>query len=111
NTAPAGSTTLQAGEGWIIGGAAGYGFGMMRLALHLDHRGNDVNKVSGGGASTSGSGSIEGTSIMGNALFDLPINWGGFQPYVGVGAGLVHMDLSASTPAAGTLVSDSQDVA
>ena len=105
-----GSGSLQEGEGWIIGGAAGYGFGMMRLELNIDHRYNDVNSSTGAAGSKSASGSVEGTSFMGNALFDLPYNWGGFQPYVGLGAGLVHMDLSASN-AGGSLVNDSQEVA
>src|SRR6185437_12109086 len=63
------------GEGYILGGAVGYGFGQWRTELNIDYRHNDVKSLAIAGAATSGSGSVDGTSFMGNFLFDLPFNW------------------------------------
>jgi OmpA-OmpF porin, OOP family len=107
---PFGSAYTTENEGYIVGGAVGYGLGTVRIELNLDYRSNDVNNVSILGTTHSGGGTVEGTSAMANVLFDLPYNWMGFQPYIGVGAGAVRLDLSAVTAGGAAVTNDSQIV-
>ena len=109
-----GSTSEK--EGYIAGGAVGYAFGNFRAELNLDYRDNSVHSVHIGspaalaGISGGAAGSVQGTSVMANGLFDLPYNWMGLKPYVGAGVGLVHMKLNSVSLAGTTLVDDSDTV-
>jgi len=114
------STSIQTteSEGYIVGGALGYGFGPFflggdfRAELNLDYRNNDINSVHVGGAAPgTGSGSVHSIAGMVNGIVDLPYNWMGFRPYVGAGAGLLSMNLDNLTFAGVQRVNDSDTVA
>ena len=104
---PAGSRALAAAAGlpqtgkvetnWgYVGlGSIGWGFGNgFRAEIEGNYRNNSVDTVvlSGRTASSSG-GIVHQYGVMANALYDFnSLNFGGFSPYVGVGAGYVWTD-------------------
>jgi outer membrane protein OmpA-like peptidoglycan-associated protein len=107
----AASTGLS--EGYLIGGALGYHFGNLSLEANVDRRANDASSIhignpgafpaaTGGGAG----GTLEGISFMGNLLYDLPYNWNGFRPYIGVGAGVTHLALDGLSAGSTTIAND-----
>ncbi len=107
NSALAGSTKED--EGYIAGGAIGYGFGMFRAEVNIDYRGNSIDSVhiSNGplaGVGGSAAGTVQGTSMMANGLMDLPYSWMGLKPYIGAGAGAVYLKLNSMSQAGTTLV-------
>jgi outer membrane protein OmpA-like peptidoglycan-associated protein len=105
------SASTTEGEGYIAGGALGYGFGIFRVELNIDYRSNDVNSISTGGLAGSAGGTIQGTTYMLNGLMDLPFNWMGITPYIGAGIGAVHLKAASLSVGATTLVNSSDNVA
>ena len=100
-------------DGYIGGGALGYGFGMFRAEINIDRRDNSIDSVhiSNGplaGVGGRAAGSVQGTSVMANGLVDLPYHWMGLQPYVGVGVGAVYVKLDSMSQA-GTTLADNGD--
>jgi outer membrane protein OmpA-like peptidoglycan-associated protein len=72
-------------DGFIGSLTAGYALpNGFRLQLDLADRYNQVNKVLGYGAAH---GSMRNYSGMIDGLYDLPVEFFGFKPYVGVGVG------------------------
>ena len=97
------SQELGLDNGFVGNVAVGHGYGNgFRTEFELGFRRNDVDSISGGG---SGTGDLTGWSAMANALYDFKVN-GPLQPYVGIGAGVAHLDLSGATPSVGTSIND-----
>jgi outer membrane protein OmpA-like peptidoglycan-associated protein len=64
--------------GWGLSLAGGIGvFNNFRTELELSHRDNSLK----------GAGSMEADSVMLNFLYDIPIKFASFTPYIGAGAG------------------------
>ncbi len=73
----------------------------LRFEAELGYRTSDVDDV----ADVSGSGDVSALSLMGNALFDFDLD-GPVTPFVGIGAGLAHVDFDGVTPVGGSAVND-----
>ena len=96
-----GTADFKLGWGGVI--SLGYGFGNgVRVEIEGNYRTNDVDSLSGGGQSLSGSGSVSSYGVMANALFDFDLGPGSFiTPYIGLGAGYVISDWSEVRPSGG----------
>jgi OmpA-OmpF porin, OOP family len=104
-------------NGYIVGGAAGYGFGPFRAELNFDYRNNGINNINVGSAGAihpfpagTGSGSLEAETVMANALMDLPYSWLGITPYVGVGGGIANVNYSGIAAGSTNVVNDNSVV-
>jgi len=108
-------------EGYIFGGALGYGWGPLRLELGLDYRHNSVDKVNVGNVGAFGGtrGSFNGggsvTSVIGmvNGLYDLPWRTSmvpGLVPYIGAGVGLAGLNFNSVKAGSVKVIDDSDTV-
>jgi OmpA-OmpF porin, OOP family len=112
--------TATPDEGFILGGAAGWKWGLVRLQLDIQYRNNGVNGVQMGttgnfpaalaGARTGGGGTVESEAFMADGLVDIPWSFLGLVPYVGAGVGGVNIDHSNIT-VAGTTIANSSFIA
>jgi opacity protein-like surface antigen len=88
----AGSASIENDSGFMVNAALGkYVFDSMRAELELAVRQADYDRVTAGGASTSGSGDINLTTVMVNAYYDFNLGWP-VTPYVGGGVGVGILD-------------------
>lgn len=114
---------VKPGEGYVVGGAAGWKFGQLRAELGLDFSGYDASAIQvnsdGGlgaalgrssltGASSNPSGSIHTIAGMVNAYWDLRTGTP-FVPYLGLGIGAVRSSLDSLT-VAGAPLANSSDI-
>jgi OmpA-OmpF porin, OOP family len=104
-------------EGFIFGGALGYGFGRFRLEGDFDYRENRVSGVNVGNpggiaglASGGGGGTINSFAETINGYMDLPYNWLGFTPYIGAGAGAAHLKYSSVSSGGTQIIGDSDTI-
>jgi outer membrane protein OmpA-like peptidoglycan-associated protein len=117
STALAGSSSFD--EGYILGGALGYGFGQYRLELGLDYRHNDVDNLHIGNTGAfpaavagSHSGGGSATSVVGmfNGYMDLPWRTSMMPqivPYIGAGVGVASVNFNSVKSGSTTIIDDS----
>lgn len=90
------------GAGAGAAAALGYGYGNgFRTELEVGWRRNDVDDVSGTGAS----GDVSAFSGMLNGFYDVDTGTG-FTPYLGAGAGVARVAADGVSPVSGTRVDD-----
>src|ERR1700722_10990496 len=111
------AATAKTDEGYLLGGAVGWGFGMWRAEINLDWRDNSFSSVHVGkpGAiallgSGSGGGDVQAITDMINGYVNLPYNWLGLKPYVGAGMGVAIMKFNGLSSAGVPISGDSQNV-
>ena len=120
SSALAGSASFD--EGYILGGALGYGFGQYRLELGLDYRHNGADNVNVGNAgafpggvrgSHSGGGSVTSVAGMANGYYDLPWRTSMIPqlvPYIGAGFGFASVNFNNLKAGSTTIIDDSDTV-
>ncbi len=79
---------------------------MFRGELTLTHTGHDVDKVSG----AQGSGDVRSLAIGGDLFADFHVPAFQFTPYLGLGAGVIRVDLDSVNPVGGSTLDDSATV-
>ncbi len=77
-------------NGWNIGGAIGYDFGVFRTELEVAYRNNNLDSVQVLNIDLPFSGSFSSTSFLVNGLIDIE-NKSSFTPYFGVGIGFAKL--------------------
>jgi opacity protein-like surface antigen len=89
---------LDFNPGWAIGGAMGkYISCNVRRELEFTYRHNTPAGVQFGGGAFDDDvdGNIQAFSVMGNLVYETPqLRLGQFQPYIGSGIGVGHVDAS-----------------
>ncbi|HXQ52790.1 MAG TPA: OmpA family protein [Stellaceae bacterium] len=100
-------------EGYILGGAFGWGFGQYRAELNLDYRENRVSNLHVGSPGAiapfpmgGASGSLNSITEMLNAYMDLPYSWMSITPYIGGGLGVAEVHYSSLSLGGTQIVSD-----
>jgi len=102
------SGTLETNLGVAGVLSLGWGFGNgLRAEIEGDYRYNGLDKITGGGASTSVSGSEQKYGPMVNVLYDFTTLSPSFVPYVGAGIGYQWAQEHISSPGGGGSVSGS----
>ena len=90
--------------GYAAQGAIGYQYDNgLRTEVEAGYRTNDVDTIAAGRAT----GDANVYSAMVNVLYDFDISDTGLDTYVGVGAGVAHIDYDTVSPAGGSIVDDS----
>jgi OmpA-OmpF porin, OOP family len=74
----------------------------LRSEIEAAYRQNDVESVGG----ANGNGDYSTFNGMLNLYYDIP-GMGRFTPYLGIGGGMAHVDLSSVSPVGGSSISDS----
>jgi OOP family OmpA-OmpF porin len=96
-------STVEFDTGWGGAGAIGYGYSNnLRSEVELGYTSNDVDGVSGAGAS-AGSGDANVLSGMLNLLYDFP-GLGKWTPYVGGGFGAAYVSAEGGATYSGTRI-------
>jgi len=85
--------------GFAVGGILGYRIGVQEsLAIDVEgefaYRRNDVDKFSATGFADNTGGYTQSFAWMGNVWLNWLIGDSGFAPYIGGGAGAVHVDIN-----------------
>jgi OmpA-OmpF porin, OOP family len=89
------SGRYQFGDGWVVAGDVGWGLGNgFRLDLEGLYAESGIKRLAGTGVASATSGSLETYGLFGNVFYDvdltkLGLNVTAFQPYVGVGVGVL----------------------
>lgn len=110
-----GANSISLNDGYGIGGSIGYLpsssmplLNAMRFEAEVTYHTNDIHSVHlNNGTNVTGSGTLDSTAYMINALYDLPTgsNW---SPYFGGGIGMATVHLSAGSGAGNGGSSDTQ---
>jgi outer membrane protein OmpA-like peptidoglycan-associated protein len=89
------SGRYQFGDGYVAAGDVGWGLGNgIRLDLEGLYADSAIKRLAGTGIANATSGSLENYGLFGNIFYDvdltkLGLNVTAFQPYVGVGVGVL----------------------
>jgi opacity protein-like surface antigen len=85
---------IEFDNGYNVGGAFGYDYGLARLEVELAHRQNDVDTINinfiEGPAAFSGDGDFSATSVMLNGYWDFETG-SPVVPYIGGGIGFANV--------------------
>jgi OOP family OmpA-OmpF porin len=97
------NSSAEFDTGWGGAGVLGYSYSNnLRSEIELGYTGNDVDSVSGAGA-TAGTGDAKVFSGMLNLLYDVP-GFGAWTPYIGGGFGAAHISADGAATFSGTRV-------
>lgn len=108
NTTTGTTYTSKQNEGYTAGGAVGWKLDQLRLELGLDFSNSGIKEIDLNNVSANSvSGSVDNTSGMVRALWDLRTGTS-FVPYIGIGVGASHVTLD-NVRANGTPLSNSSD--
>lgn len=91
--------------GYVIGGFGGYGFCCgMRLEAEVAYRRNSVKGLRlRGDSMVKGTGHADLTTVMVNALYEIPTCYDWLNPYLGLGLGYCHANHNVEAGFLGTL--------
>lgn len=90
-------TELTFDTGWVASGAIGHQLSpQFAIEAELTYLTADFDKATVGGVSASIDGDVSSFLAMANANFH-PFAGGGFDPYIGAGAGVAFSDLSVDS--------------
>lgn len=85
--------------GFGFGGAMGYGLDNgLRFEGEVAYRQADIGEMTIGGVPIPADFTTDSLSVMANVWYDLPVDLGRFQPYVGGGIGLADTELTQNGP-------------
>ncbi|HXV19728.1 MAG TPA: outer membrane beta-barrel protein [Desulfuromonadales bacterium] len=81
---------IEFDNGYNVGGAFGYDYGLARLEIELAHRENDVDKIQVDLLDFKGDGDFSATSLMLNGYWDFETG-SPVVPYIGGGLGFANV--------------------
>lgn len=94
---------IEYDDGFAVQGSLGYAYtNGLRSELELGYRSNDVDTIS----TVRATGDTSVYSAMLNVLYDFDISDTGLDTYVGLGAGLAHIDYDNVSPVNGVRLDD-----
>jgi len=97
------SGEMEFEHGWAVIGALGYQLGNgFRVEFEPGYRRNSADSTSTTFGGRDADGRISAISLMGNAIYELPLTFG-LRPYIGVGLGAARLSADFTVPNQGGL--------